>query len=538
MDAPANLASPDQEPTTLGTSDGILCGSVSVVKSRLTDDFVTRVDSLFAAVESGEMTGKKAEIDVWKALLHIGQLLLLALFAAMCRRRTMKAVEEKHLSMQDVRLRMDQGYWISLVTTLGPVRFPLFAFREPDSHNVSVPARELFPLHDKCRSSEVLLEWESLLGSEHPFRRAQTALTYFTHDAVDLEDTTIERHAVAVGAGIPREWLYRPKEQIAAILKDRATRDQDTGRPILYLSTDAHALRRFVDDTWQSAWKMANGIRVWCIDRRSGEVIHLGGEFTWGDCNEVERIVGELQSSGLVPADGVYENGVTAIIAVVTDGLEWIEQHVLRLFPNAVAILDVYHVIEKLSEALAAVHGKGTKEAGRVYRRGLKQLGIRPHRRHVHHKRRGHKKQRARTCARRRRLSVTQRTGSGHRLLSMLKKHAPKPGTVGEKAFADLLGYVEHNLYRMDYGSLRQRGFQIGSGAMESLHRNGSQLRLKLPGARWTKENAQAIFNLRMLARVDRWKEYWAQPNLSQHLLGAFSKKASPNTPMLPGVQP
>jgi hypothetical protein len=536
MNTIVTLASSEQGPTAVMGSDGMLSGSVSVVRSRLTNDFVAVMDSLFAAVESGDMTAKKAEVDVWKLLLHIGQLLLLALFAAMCRRRTAQAIEERRLSMQDVRLRMDQGYWISLMTTLGPVRFPLFAFRAPGSHAVVAPARELFPLHDKCRSSEVLLEWESLLGSEHPFRRAQTALTYFTHDAVALEDTTIERHAVAVGAAIPREWLYRPKEEIAEILGTRATRDRGTGRPILYLSTDAHALRRFVDDTWQSAWKMANGIRLWCVDNRTAEVIHLGGEFTWGDCNEVERIVRELQSSGVVPVDGTYESGVKAIICIVTDGLDWIEQHVLRLFPDAMAILDAYHAIEKLGEAAAAVHGKGTKAARRIYRRGLKQLGIRLPRRHVHHKRRGHKKQPARTRARRRALSATQRLGSGRRLLAMLRKHAPKPGTDGEKVYTGFLGYLQHNLYRMDYGSLRQRGFQIGSGAMESLHRTGSQLRLKLPGASWIKENAQAIFNLRMLARVDRWMEYWAQPDLTRRLVGSFTEQSNPSPHMSSGV--
>lgn len=39
-------------------------------------------------------------------------------------------------------------------------------------------------------------------------------------------------------------------------------------------STDAHALRRYVDETWSASWKMVNGIRLWCIDRRSGKVMH------------------------------------------------------------------------------------------------------------------------------------------------------------------------------------------------------------------------------------------------------------------------
>ena len=51
-------------------------------------------------------------------------------------------------------------------------------------------------------------------------------------------------------------------------------------------------------------------------------------------------------------------------------------------------------------------------------------------------------------------------------------------------------------------------------GAMESLHRTGSQARLKRAGCHWTEEVAQAILNLRMLGLSGRWKEYWSQPEL------------------------
>jgi hypothetical protein len=47
---------------------------------------------------------------------------------------------------------------------------------------------------------------------------------------------------------------------------------------------------------------------------------------------------------------------------------------------------------------------------------------------------------------------------------------------------------------RIDYLAYRARGLQIGSGAMGSLHRTGSQVRLKRPGAKWPAKNAQAIF--------------------------------------------
>jgi len=28
---------------------------------------------------------------------------------------------------------------------------------------------------------------------------------------------------------------------------------------------------------------------MWCVHRDTGDIIHLGGEYTWGDCREVAR---------------------------------------------------------------------------------------------------------------------------------------------------------------------------------------------------------------------------------------------------------
>jgi len=88
-----------------------------------------------------------------------------------------------------------------------------------------------------------------------------------------------------------------------------------------------------------------------------------------------------------------------------------------------------------------------------------------------------------------------------------------------------LVEYLEHNAYRMNYRRYRALGYQIGSGAMESLHRTGSQKRLKIPGARWLPETSQTLFDLRMLYLCGRWDEFWHQPLLHNKLVEAFSNK-------------
>ncbi len=345
------------------------------VKRDIVKRFKVIVDDLVAATENGE-TVRLLEERTWRALLEIGQLLLAMVLNI--RRATEEDIAERGLTKQQTKLRNEADYWYELTTTFGPVRFFSYAYRDmstPVGSVTRVPAREaVVPLYAKTRSSELCLEWESRLGSEHPFRKAQEFLSYFTHGAVELEDTTISRHMVTVAKLIEPEWLYRDPAEIRSVLEERATRDTRTGQPILYMSTDAHALRRYVDETWDAQWKMANGIRLWCVDRNNGAIIHLGGEYTWGDCEEVSVIIDRLVTSGHLAEDGDYGDGTSAKLVVITDGAPWIENHALPLLPWAVPILDAYHALEHIGDYVAIRFGKGSEDARDFYDRAARYL--------------------------------------------------------------------------------------------------------------------------------------------------------------------
>jgi len=510
------------------TTTALLARDITIVKSVILDEVSIEFYRLFQSAEAGT-SPRMLELDLWKLLLDVGQIVLAVLFATLCRRATEADLRVRGLDPSRASLRLDEDYWNTLMTTVGPVRFPVFAYRDRSmgvSSTTRAPAREqVFPLHRHCRSSELCLEWEAKLGSEHPFRTAQAALTYFTHGAVKLEDNTIARHMVVVGSMVDPDWLYRPKNQIRELLRTRATRNAETNQPIIYASSDAHALRRYVDDTWAAPWKMANGLRLWCVDWRTGAVIHLGGEFTWGDCHEVHRIIQRLIASGHLPTDGDYGDGVVASIAWVVDGMPWFKDYILSLYPDALNILDAYHAKEKIGKLGAALFGKGSKKARAFYATARKALlGTRRRPACKPKPRKGHKKRaRAKTWALKQdadRRRVRKLTTAAEPLLKVLRELNVPQDKVDLRG--DLIHYVENNAYRMDYSRYQQLGYQIGSGAMESLHRVASQLRMKRPGPGWLPETAQAIFNLRMLALVGRWDEFWNQPDLEHHLSEAF----------------
>lgn len=486
---------------------------------------------------------RELEEQVWQVVLSYGRLLMGAALSRQCARATERDIEARGLDPKQVTLRQDRDYHGTLETTLGSVTFPWFAYRD---HSVVVgtvtrtPAREaVLPLFKSCRSSELLLQWESRLGSDHPFRYAQEALSFFTHGAASREDTTIARHMVTVGNLVDREWTYRTPESIAELLWTRATRDPNTGRPLLYASTDAHALRTYVDETWDAQWKMANGIRLWCVDGHNGATIHLGGEYTWGNCEKVQEAFEWLRDTKRLPADGRMVNRMNVQVVLVTDGAPWIKERLTPLFPRAVVLLDAYHFLEALAKYAIARFVAGTAAMKEFYQRALdalfgKSRGNKPK---APKRRRGHAKRTSPALeespmppdnaphARR-----AKRAPAADRLLELLaEKNVPDHL---EEEHAKLVNSINHNANRIDYERWRVRGYQIGSGAMESLHRTASQTRLKVAGIRCLPETSQAIFNLRMLRLCGRWDEFWHQDAISSVLVEAFAAtKAKPLPP-------
>jgi len=491
------------------------------------------VSAVLAAVKDGVRV-RELERLIWESVLELGRMLMGAGLGRLCGNATEQDIEVRGLTKEEVSLRLDRDYWGTLNTTLGEVRFPWFAYRDRSPLGATVtrtPAKSaVMPLYKHCRSSELLVEWESRLGSDHPFRYAQDALTFFTHGATRLEDTTIARHMVAVGSLVDHEWTYRTAEEMGGLLLTRATRDPNTDRPLLYASTDAHALRTYVDETWDAKWKMANGVRLWCIDRHNGATIHLGGEYTWGDCERVQGIFEWLRDTGRMPPRGCYKSGLNVQFVFVTDGAVWIKERLVPLFPTAVVILDAYHLMEALAKYAAARYGQGSKAAKEFYQRALdamygKSRGKKPQ---SPKKRGGHTKRRPKLCinppsmpamdthhARRR-----KRAPAADRLLSLLGEGEISYGF--EEEHKIFVKSIERNADRIDYERWRLRSYQIGSGAMESLHRTASQTRLKVAGIRCLPETSQAVFNLRMLRLCGRWDEFWAQPTLTSHLVDGF----------------
>jgi hypothetical protein len=78
---------------------------------------------------------------------------------------------------------------------------------------------------------------------------------------------------------------------------------------------------------------------------------------------------------------------------------------------------------------------------------------------------------------------------------------------------ASLLGYLRNNLHRMDYPTYIARGWQIGSGLIESACKSVVGRRLKGSGMRWRERGTTALCQLRALykSQPELWNHYWAR---------------------------
>ena len=293
---------------------------------------------------------------------------------------------------------------------------------------------------------------------------------------------------------------------------------------------------RYGATTWAAQWKMTNGIRLWCEDAATGKIIHLGGEFTWGDCHAVAVRFKELIAAGILPNGDAAWKDLDPQTVFASDGSEWLVDHIVPLLADVVVILDPYHLIDWFAEFTKMVFGTGTADSRGFHARLRvvlfgKQPAEQP--RPVR-TRRGHKRQRGqrrphaheRRWLRRGRPRTVSSDVTARALLALLASVELKAGDHIEER-EKLVKRLANNATRIDYAAHLARGMQIGSGAMESMHRSGSQVRLKLSGARWLEETSQAVLTFRMLELSGRWSEFWGQSDFVQSIDAALAKGAA-----------
>ena len=167
-----------------------------------------------------------------------------------------------------------------------------------------------------------------------------------------------------------------------------------------------------------------------------------------------------------------------AEVIVLADGARWIWSMVEDLLPHAIQVLDFSHVKQYLWEAGKLIYGESSAFVAPWV-----------------------KEQESLLLA----DKVTQVLTRPQHFLDL----AP--------ALAAIIHYFKQNAVRMRYGTYRQRGYFIGSGAIESAGKQLSAARIKGPGMRWNVATLNPLLTLRCVFLEQSWQTYWE----SQALIAA-----------------
>jgi len=192
--------------------------------------------------------------------------------------------------------------------------------------------------------------------------------------------------------------------------------------------------------------------------------------------------IGRMPEKGKTQAKRLLEKEVEAItkkqqfkyVVCIADGARDLWLFFRKKYPNAIHVVDFFHVCEHLSR-LSELFFKDPSDAKAWYEKQRTILKEDPN------------------GAAKVIRAVRYRRG----------KAKENPEIESE------LKYLQRNRKRMNYFELQQNKLPIGSGVVEAACKNLIGARMKKSGMRWTIDGGQTVLTLRSLILSNRWEQFW-----------------------------
>jgi hypothetical protein len=299
---------------------------------------------------------------------------------------------------------------------------------------------------------------------EMPYGQAQTLFGDLTGVDMGSERMHTLTNEVAQGLTVldvapSREEIER---RIAEVARGRLR------RPVLVLGIDGayvptrpesargrrrgHGRHRAKRARWKGQWRDAKGFRFYLME--GDRIVHL---LSWHQVQteaELGAALKQVKEAGLIPEDQVR-------LCVVCDGAAWIWKHIQSLFPRARQVLDYYHCAEYLHKVAKAQYGSSVQALEWVEATMTRLY-----------------------------LGKVAAVLGGLRRMQATSEEAAK-------ALANCWDYLETHRGRTHYRKLRQGGYPLGSGGIESANKFICHVRLKRSGAWWYELNSNQMLALR-----------------------------------------
>lgn len=358
-----------------------------------------------------------------------------------------------------------------IVSLLGTVRFSRCYYHCGHCHRGHFPWDETLRLSPQ-RLSPGAQEVVCLAGIQESFGKA-AGRTLRKLAGLSLSESTVERTTEAAGARLGE---HRRSERVVGKAEPYAWHPDANGQTCAYVSLDATGILMQGDQGAKAEGRMVYVGMIYnpqprrpddeALSKPCDGVRYLAGLYSLDDLGAQMRRQGA--DVGMDAAD---------VWIALTDGGNGLGDFIDVFFPRAVKILDFHHATVHLA-AFAKVfrEGQPAERLLRAWCHILKHAG-------------------------------------GVQMIKVLERLDRKKMAVATQAEHDaLLNYLGNNVGRMDYPSYLKKGWQIGSGAIESACKTVVNQRLCLGGMRWGEEGSDAVAHLRALYRsdADQWEAFWA----------------------------
>lgn len=433
--------------------------SASSVKQALlleVDQLTQRLKELALSLPEELEQLDQAEQEVRSGVLRIGR----GLLQAWSNTATLERMQPECAACQEAMRH--KGYVSGpLTTTLGDIKIRRPRFRCEHCGDECYPhdARLRFLKHSVSWS---LAKVVGRLGAQLPFDQARQNLLDDYH--VRLSKQRIEQICEEAGQMLleaedaRREQIYvlPPAEQPAALPTSEISPEK------VYVSGDGTMIHTAGD------WHEIRVASVAATDAE-GEVLAEQLRARFLSCEEFGQQL-------LLLALGVgYRHA--KLRAFLADGARWLWELAALHFPDAIQILDWYHLEEHVHAAAALLFGEGTEEAKAWSTARLTELWEGRWR------------------------DMVAQLADQRKLLRAKSKR---------EALRKLQQYVTNNQTRIDYPHYRELGLRIGSGRVEGACKSLVGARCKQAGMRnWTRLGAQGVLRLRAALQTGDFNTLW-----------------------------
>ncbi len=290
--------------------------------------------------------------------------------------------------------------------------------------------------------SSLAQETMCYIGQHLVFSEAEEVINSLTGAGVNAKQ--IERVCHKYG-----QWI---EDGDNAVVAEQLYKEYEPGKAneLHYVSVDGAMYL-----TREESWKESKLGRIY----RPGDIVRVSPKRTELTASTYVTHLGDHKEF-IAKMDYHLENLNSLVF--IADGARWIWKWAEQNYPESIQIVDYYHAKEHLCEfaKLYFKDGKGRRR----WTDGLSEM------------------------------MLEKGIGPVIKEIEKLPKH---PKTTGKRN--GLINYYRKNKDRMQYHLYLEKGLLIGSGAIESAHKDVLQQRLKLSGQRWTMEGFQQMAQLRVV---------------------------------------